>query len=74
MHAFAYRQVDNNKSHGGGPDQDARPGLKWRGAVSASWVLMLVFAVGGFAGILLTALIVMAGAGAEREEPQDLSD
>ena len=42
--------------------------------MNASWVLMLVFAVGGFAGILLTALIVMAGAGSEREEPRDQSD
>jgi hypothetical protein len=35
---------------------------------------MLVFAVGGFAGILLTALMVMAGGRSEREEPQDLTD
>lgn len=44
------------------------------GAVDTSWVLMLVFAVGGFAGILLTALMVMAGGGSEREEPRDQSD
>lgn len=44
------------------------------GAVDTSWVLMLVFAVGGFAGILLTALMVVAGGPSEREEPQDLTD
>ncbi len=44
------------------------------GVVATSWVLMLVFAVGGFAGILLTALMVMAGGRSEGEEPQDLTD
>ena len=35
---------------------------------------MLVFAVGGFAGIVLSALMVMAGGGAKRDEPRDFTE
>jgi hypothetical protein len=38
------------------------------------WVLMLVFAVGGFAGMVLAALMVMAGAGSASEEQRDYGD
>ena len=39
-----------------------------------SWVLMLVFAVGGFAGMVLAALMVMAGAESAREEQRDFGE
>jgi len=38
--------------------------------LGAGWV-MLVFAVGGFAGMVLAALLVMAGAGSAAEEQHD---
>jgi hypothetical protein len=38
------------------------------------WLLMLVFAVGGFAGMVLAALMIMAGGGAARSRPRDLGD
>jgi hypothetical protein len=38
------------------------------------WLLMLVFAVGGFAGIVLAALMFMAGARSSSEEQRDFGD
>ncbi len=43
-------------------------------SLGAGWVLMLVFAVGGFAGMVLAALMVVAGAGSASDEPRDLGD
>jgi hypothetical protein len=40
----------------------------------AGWLLMLVFAVGGFAGMVLAALMIMAGAGSASEEQRDWGD
>ena len=40
----------------------------------AGWLLMLVFAVGGFAGMVLAALMVMAGAQSAGEEQRDFGD
>ncbi|HZI84836.1 MAG TPA: hypothetical protein VFF44_13040 [Casimicrobiaceae bacterium] len=37
-------------------------------SLGAGWVLMLVFAVGGFAGMVLAALMVVAGAGSANEQ------
>jgi hypothetical protein len=37
-------------------------------ALGAGWVLMVVFAVGGLAGIVLAALMVVAGARSPAEE------
>ena len=39
--------------------------------LGAGWVLMLVFSVGGFAGMVLAALLVMAGTDGEIEEQRD---
>jgi len=41
------------------------------GFVAVGWVLMLVFSVGGVAGVVLTALMVMAGTGSAAEEQRD---
>lgn len=38
------------------------------------WVLMLVFAVGGLAGMVLAALMVVAGAHSGGEEHHDWSE
>jgi hypothetical protein len=39
--------------------------------LGAGWVLMLVFSVGGFAGMVLAALLVMAGTESAAEEQRD---
>jgi hypothetical protein len=41
------------------------------GFLGAGWVLMLVFAVGGFAGMVLAALMATAGAESAAEERRD---
>jgi hypothetical protein len=38
------------------------------------WLLMLVFAVGGFAGMVLAALMVMAGAESVSDKRRDFGD
>jgi hypothetical protein len=38
------------------------------------WLLMLVFAVGGFAGMMLAALMVMAGGESVSDERRDFGD
>jgi hypothetical protein len=38
------------------------------------WLLMLVFAVGGFAGMVLAALMIMAGGGSARRQQRDFGD
>ena len=40
----------------------------------AGWLLMLVFAVGGFAGMVLAALMIMAGTGSASERQRDFGD
>jgi hypothetical protein len=40
----------------------------------AGWLLMLVFAVGGFAGMVLAALMFMAGAESANHEQRDFGD
>lgn len=40
----------------------------------AGWLLMLVFAVGGFAGMMLAALMVIAGAESASDEPRHFGD
>lgn len=42
--------------------------------LGVGWVLMLVFAVGGFAGMVLAAIMVVAGANSAREEQNDWSE
>lgn len=39
--------------------------------LGVGWMLMLVFSVGGFAGMVLAALLVMAGTGSAAEEQRD---
>jgi hypothetical protein len=39
--------------------------------LGVGWVIMLVFAVGGVAGMVLAALMVVAGANSAREEQND---
>jgi hypothetical protein len=56
---------------------DQRSGIGIRGLAMADsflgvgWMLMLVFSVGGFAGMVLAALLVMAGTGSAAEEQRD---
>jgi len=38
------------------------------------WLLMLVFAVGGFAGMVLAALMIIAGGGSAGGEERDFGD
>jgi hypothetical protein len=58
-------------------EAETRPG---RGGIAVAenfgvgWVLMLVFAVGGLAGMVLAALMVVAGANSAREEHNDWSE
>ena len=39
--------------------------------LGVGWVLMLVFAIGGLAGMVLAAIMVVAGANSAREEHSD---
>ena len=46
-------------------------GFAMADSFGAGWVLMLVFSVGGFAGMVLAALLVMAGTEPAAEEQRD---
>ena len=43
-------------------------------SLGVGWVLMLVFTVGGLAGMVLAAIMVVAGANSAREERNDWSE
>jgi len=42
--------------------------------LGVGWLFMLVFAVGGLAGMVLAALMVVAGANSAREKQNDWSE
>jgi len=48
-----------------------RRGLTVGDGLGTGWVLMLVFAVGGFAGMVLAALMVVAGARSAGDRQSD---